>query len=87
MLRVIAMDVHIKFNTEKESIENLKKLVDALQQLIVHRGGTVSTPIQVKEEKKEVKKVPKRTAGGCRVVQFDEDMSDKMSQLLFGRRY
>ena len=33
------MEVNIRFDTEKERVENLKKLVHALQELIAHREG------------------------------------------------
>lgn len=84
------MLVNLSFDTENERIENLKKLVDALEQLIAHREGrsyqagqkqiqtaTVSAPV----EQKPVDK----TAGGCRVIPY-EDMSGKMSNLFSGRR-
>ena len=77
------MEVNIKFDTEKETIENLKKLVDALQKLIDHREGkTVSKEIPAVEQKKQ----PERTGGGCRVIPY-EDMSEKMNHLLAGRRF
>ncbi len=77
------MEVNIKFNTENEPIENLKKLGEAIQKLIDHREGKqVSEQVAVVEQKK----VPDRTSGGCRVIPY-EDMSEKMNHLLSGRRF
>ena len=77
------MQVKISFDTENESLDNLKKLVEALQKLIVHREGE---PISQETKKEEPKKVASRTGGGCRVIPY-EDMSGKMAELLSGRRY
>ncbi len=72
------MEVNIKFDTEKEELGNLKKLVEALQQLIDHREGKET--VEVNKPAKE------KTSGGCRVIPY-EDMSEKMTQLLSGRRF
>ncbi len=77
------MQVKLSFDTENESLDNLKKLVEALQKLISHREGK---PISQEIKKEEPKKVASKTGGGCRVVPY-EDMSDKMASLLSGRRY
>ncbi len=83
------MQVNLSFDTEKEPVDNLKKLVDALQQLIQHRGGTSSSPASVSQQisssVQQQNPVPDKTAGGCRVVPY-EDMSGKMSQIFSGRR-
>jgi hypothetical protein len=81
------MQVNISFNTESESLQNLKKLVDALQQLIDHREGKQSSAhlSSTQTSIPSVKVPPARTSGGCRVIPY-EDMSDKMSALLSGRR-
>ncbi|MBI5798243.1 hypothetical protein HZA98_05065 [Candidatus Woesearchaeota archaeon] len=84
------MQVNLSFDTEKESVDNLKKLVEALEQLVAHREGrtfepkkavaqTVSAPVQ------EQKPATDRTSGGCRVIPY-EDMTGKMSSLFSGRR-
>lgn len=83
------MQVNLSFDTENEKVDNLKKLVEALEQLIAHREGrsyqagqktsvSVSAPI-------EQKAASDKTAGGCRVIPY-EDMSGKMSSLFSGRR-
>tara|TARA_Y100000310_G_C20461158_1_gene705439 strand:+ start:433 stop:669 length:237 start_codon:yes stop_codon:yes gene_type:complete len=78
------MQVILKFDTETENVQNLTKLVEALQKLIAHRTGN---PIQSSTEVKETpKKVQSKTGGGCRVIPY-EDMSERMSCLLSGRRY
>ena len=40
------MQVNLNFDTEKESLDNLKKLVDALTQLIAHRQGQPMMQVQ-----------------------------------------
>ena len=86
------MEVNLRFDTEKEPLDNLKKLVDALHQLINHRDGTSSSPAQVSthvsssiQQQQQQKPAPDRTPGGGRVIPY-EDMSGKMSQIFSGRR-
>ena len=91
MYGYLKMQVHLSFDTEMERLENLKKLVEALEQLIAHREGRnppqgvrqvqVSTIVASQEQKQ----VPDKTAGGCRVIPY-EDMSGKLSLLFSGRR-
>ena len=73
------MEVQIKFDTEKESIEDLKGLVAALQDLIKKResGQPVNNASQIKEP--EVK--AGQTSGGGRIIPY-EDMSMQLSQIL-----
>jgi len=94
------MQVNLSFDTEKESLDNLKKLVDALSQLISHREGTPYHPMQqqtssvtpspvaatVQSAPPQQKPAIDRTSGGCRVVPY-EDMSSKMASIFSGRRY
>ena len=40
------MQVNIKFDTETERIESLKKLVDALQKLVAYREGKTSPVLE-----------------------------------------
>jgi hypothetical protein len=82
------MQVNLSFDTEKESLENLQKLVDALNQLISSRGGNphqnlanVATSMSSQPQKP----VPDKTTGGCRVIPY-EDMSGKMTSIFSGRR-
>ena len=78
------MQVNISFDTETEKIETLKKLVDALQQLIAAREGK-SQQVQVAQVTTTQRPVPAQTTGGCRVIPY-EDMSIRMSQIFSGRR-
>lgn len=82
------MEVVLKFNTETESVENLTKLVEALQKLISHRTGKpIQTSTQTSSEvKQSAPRVQSKTGGGCRVVPY-EDMSERMSCLLSGKRF
>lgn len=80
------VQVNLSFDTEKENVENLKKLITALQELVRTREGTgnsLSSTTQPSSQPKQT--VPDRTSGGCRVIPF-EDMSQKMSELFSGRR-
>jgi hypothetical protein len=82
------MEVILKFDTETESVDNLTKLVDALQKLIAHRTGKpIQTSTQSSTEiKQSQKRVQSKTGGGCRVVPY-MDMSERMSNLLSGKRF
>ena len=85
------MEVNLRFDTEKEPLDNLKKLVDALQQLINHRNGNSSSPVQVSTQisssvqPQQQKTAQDRTSGSCRVIPY-EDMTGKMSQIFSGKR-
>lgn len=83
------MQVNLSFDTEKESLENLQKLVDALNQLIASRGGNphqnlanVATSMSQPQQQKPM---PDKTSGGCKVIPY-EDMSGKMANIFSGRR-
>jgi len=77
------MKVNIQFDTETENLDNLKKLVNALQELIDHREGK---KVETSQTKEEPKRCSAKTSGGCRVIPY-EDMSAKMSAILYGRRH
>lgn len=84
------MQVNLSFDTESEKVDNLKKLVEALEQLIAHREGRSYQPGQKTAQvatvaPAEQKAAPDKTAGGCRVIPY-EDMSGKMASLFSGRR-
>ncbi len=94
------MDVKISFDTEKESVEDLKRLVVALQDLISKRekvsslgnplaASNVTRPSQVhvQPSHQSQPQVPAggQTTGGGRVVPY-EDMSHLLSKLAAGRR-
>lgn len=81
------MQVNLSFDTEKEEVENLKKLVDALQQLICSKTGQQYQPQQqgAPQPAAPPKPVPSQTSGGCRVIPY-EDMSSKMANVFSGRR-
>ncbi len=75
------MQVSIKFDTEKENLEDLKRLVVSLQDLIKQResGVIVSQPNQIKQPEPAVK--TGNTAGGGRIIPY-EDMSGQLSAIL-----
>lgn len=85
------MQVNLSFDTENEKVDNLKKLVEALEQLIASREGRSYQPGQrqapavAAAPAEQQKPANSQTAGGCRVIPY-EDMSGKMSSLFSGRR-
>ena len=80
------MQVNLNFDTEKENIDNLKKLIEALQQLIASREGVPFQASQVATvQAPQPQRVQDKTGGGCRVIPY-EDMSGKMANIFSGRR-
>ncbi len=94
------MEVKISFNTEKENVDDLKRLVLALQDLIQKRekvsslgnplaASNITRPSQIRVESTQQPQtqVPAggQTNGGGRVVPY-EDMSNLLSKLASGRR-
>ncbi len=85
------MQVNLSFDTENEKVDNLKKLVEALEQLIAHREGRSYQPGQRQAQTSTVSAPPEQkpassqTAGGCRVIPY-EDMSGKMASIFSGGR-
>ena len=85
------MQVQISFDTEKESLDDLKKLAMAIQDLIAERekacgcAPAQEKPYQPQQYQQTPKPAPKdgKTAGGGRVVPYDEKVSDMMSNLLY----
>ena len=83
------MQVNLSFDTESEKVDNLKKLVEALEQLMASREGRTYQPGQKQASTVaapvEQKAVADKTSGGCRVIPY-EDMSGKMANIFSGRR-
>ena len=92
------MEVKISFDTEKENLEDLKRLVAALQDLINKRekanslgnplaASNIKTPSQIKAETVQVQaqQDPKEYKGTCRVVPY-EDMSGTVSKIFSNGR-
>lgn len=93
------MEVKISFDTEKESVDDLKRLVAALQDLISKRekfpslGNTlaapnISKPMMQKQEIRESQQVQApagdKTSGGGKLIPFQE-MGDMMSKIYSGK--
>ncbi len=93
------MEVKICFDTEREDINDLKRLVVALQDLISRRekasslgnplaSSTITKPSQIKiesQQPKEEKKLDQATySGHCRIVPY-EDMSGEVSKIFSGK--
>ena len=82
----MGMEVCIKFDTQKESVEDLKKLVRSLQQMIEQREKGMR-PEQVKIQDQNVQPSQRgtgQTAGGSRIVPY-EDMTDTFSRIFSGK--
>ena len=78
-----AMDVKIMFNTERDSVEDLKKLVKYLQELIAKKesqGHESYSSIENSESKN-----PEKTEGGCSIVPF-QDMTETMEKIFSGKK-
>ncbi len=95
------MEIKISFDTEKESIDDLKKLIISLQDLIAKREkassldnplatSTLTKPSQVKlgvqQPQTNVQIKPGLTNGGSRVIPY-EDMSGILSKIVSGKKY
>lgn len=94
------MEVKIAFDTEKESVDDLKRLVMALQDLISKRekSSSLSNPLttanvarpsqmNVPQAKVEEKKTtPENYSGTGRIIPY-EDMSGVLSKIVSGRKY
>ncbi len=93
------MEVKISFDTEKESVDDLKRLIAALQDLISKRekagslgnplaASNITKPSQVKIESSQPQQTQApstsgQTSGGGRVVPY-EDMSHLLSKIASG---
>lgn len=93
------MQVQISFDSEKESLDDLKKLAMAIQDMISEREkqcGIVSQPQTTNQQPQansyqpqQFQQAPKpvakegKTAGGGRVVPYDDNISNMMASLLY----
>ncbi|MBU2638105.1 MAG: hypothetical protein KJ955_03975 [Nanoarchaeota archaeon] len=73
------MQVQISFDTEKESLDDLKKLIAGLQQIVDERNSGQNHAQPQQAQQKPVQKEGK-TAGGGRVVPY-EDLSGMMDKI------
>ncbi|MBI4447642.1 hypothetical protein HY643_01555 [Candidatus Woesearchaeota archaeon] len=87
------MEVSISFDTEKESIGDLKKLVAGLQELIAEKEGRSGSAPQQQQAYTQAsspqtnsfqQQTPQKTAGGGRVIPF-KDMTSEMSSIFSGK--
>ena len=88
------MQVSIKFDTEKESLDDLKRLVASLQDLIHKREKTPSmqAPVQHSPQpmQQPVQPAPQKpagshTSGGGRIMDYDPAIGDLLSKFASGR--
>ena len=94
------MEVKISFDTEKEKVDDLKRLVMALQDLISKREkssslgnpmttANVTKPSQMnvpQEQVVEKKTTAENYTGTGRIIPY-EDMSGVLSKIVSGRKY
>ena len=82
------MEVKISFDTEKESLLDLKKFISYVQDIIDRReNNTNSQPVPgINATTQSKPQVPAsgQTSGGGIVIPY-EDMSAKLSEILSGR--
>ncbi len=80
------MEVKIAFDTEKESVEDLKKLVANLQELIQQREHRKIIPSNVPENESQGIDVSTRqkTDGGCEIIPF-KNMEETMEKIFSGK--
>ncbi len=94
------MEVKITFDTEKESVEDLNRLIAALQDLVEKKvkAVTLGNPLaslsvtkpaqaQQPQQTQQQRNVPAggQTAGGGRVIPY-QDISNLMDKVLSGKR-
>jgi len=78
------MEVRIAFDTEKDSIEDLKKLVAGIQELIDRK----EKELYKEKPQQTAQQTPIRegkTVGGCRIVPYDKKIEETMSQIFSGK--
>ena len=92
------MEIRICFDTEKESVDDLKRLVASIQDLINKRekssslgnplsASNIKTPSQVKIEQKLQQNTnpdPSKYTGHGRIIPY-EDMSGTLSSIFSGK--
>ncbi|MFA4886623.1 MAG: hypothetical protein WC595_00250 [Candidatus Nanoarchaeia archaeon] len=94
------MQVNIKFDTEKETLDDLRRLVASLQDLISQREKIESTPgfrpamqsIQMTSPVQNVQQSPPRpvsnsgqTSGGGKIMEYDPAVGDLLSKFASGK--
>ena len=92
------MQVNIKFDTEKESVDDLKRLITSLQELVAQREKMgAAKPMQsfVSQPQPQVQapvqQAPKpsdgHTSGGGRIMEYDPSVADLLSKFASGSKY
>ncbi|MBS3117293.1 hypothetical protein J4430_00210 [Candidatus Woesearchaeota archaeon] len=73
--------MQIIIDTEKESVDNLKRIAQIVEEAIIQKGGKVQ-PQEQRQQAQEKPPIPAggKTAGGARVIPY-KDMSNKMSEI------
>ena len=90
------MEVKITFDTEKESVEDLHRLIGALQDLVAKKEkavalgnpmatNTITRPAQVHVQQTQHVPASGQTAGGGRVIPY-QDISNLMEKVLSGKK-
>lgn len=74
------MQVNLSFDTEKDSAEDFRKLLDYVKNILAEKEGQ-SAPAS----SPQVASAPQRTAGGCKVVPY-QDLSDELFSLCSKKR-
>jgi len=79
------MEVKIIFDTEKESVDELKKLIANLQQIVDKRENRQSysseQPLPIQQPQNMVRQ---KTSGGCEIIPF-QNMNKTMEKIFSGK--
>ena len=94
------MQVNIKFDTERETLDDLRRLVSSLQDLISQREKmqsmpgfkpVMSPPVPVSSSVPNVQQSPPRpanggqTSGGGKIMEYDPAVGDLLSKFASGK--
>jgi len=74
------MIVNLKFDTEKDSIEDFRKLRAYVEEIIAEKEGSAPKADAQGQDAQR-----KRTQGGCRVIPY-QDLSDELFSLCSKRK-
>jgi len=77
------MQVNLSFDTEKDTVEDFRKLLEYVRQILAGKEGK-QVPIQ-EDNKPQQNNQQARTSGGCRIVPY-HDLSNQLFSLCSKRK-
>lgn len=80
------MQVNLSFDTEKDTVEDFRKLLEYVRQILAEKEGK-QAPVQDNDTKPQNKdnNQQARTNGGCRIVPY-QDLSNQLFSLCSKRK-